>query len=154
MRSKHKSVEYNSQVIYCLPTSVSSLLNKYLEKYPTNKYLSLYQYENFYEIVVCEFSERGVNYFARNTNHRVFIDGKLIPLVMETDMIFGVAMDSVSLFQRFLDKDFLLDKEYLINEGYSIKFKQSGEILDNVKGVNGNGDSFPDESPPPGSSSE
>lgn len=134
--SKKYEVSQKSQIIYFFPTSVNNLISKELSKEAAHVYLCFYSYAHYFEVVVCKYIENGKNYYIRNTRHQAFINGFFIPIVFDTDMAFGITIDSATLVRLYSENSNpLLEREYTIHEGYYVRFKRNGEVLDSGYGI-------------------
>lgn len=91
--------KYSSDIIYFLPTSVSEIIERELQK-PNykNPYMVLYKENEDYIIYVC----RGKHpIFVQYSNRSVFINNDLIPLYFASDEYFAYAQKGKDVLKKY-----------------------------------------------------
>ena len=118
--------KYSSDIIYFLPTSVSEIIERELQK-PNykNPYMVLYKENEDYIIYVC----RGKHpIFVQYSNRSVFINNDLIPLYFASYEYFAYAQKGKDVLKNMKNGKELLKRIYIRENTFSIKFDLSGKI--------------------------
>lgn len=126
------SQQKKSEIIYFLPFNVKEKIS---EKLKTINNLDEVSFTlgndnaGNYIIYLNQPKEDEYKFWINNTNRTVFIDGKLYPIVFETDEYFSYPENKEIVLDK-MNKEETLRKIIVIRDNvFNVKFKLGGEII-------------------------
>lgn len=126
------SQKKTSDIIYFLPTSVTEILNKEVQKKGfDNKVYVVLDKENAdtYILYLNNLSNSPENFWVENSNRSVFVEKKLIPLYFYADEYFSFAEKGESVLKKLGTEDGIKKVINIRDNVFNIKFKLNGEII-------------------------
>ncbi|MCJ8155556.1 hypothetical protein MKJ01_17495 [Chryseobacterium sp. SSA4.19] len=126
------SQKKTSDIIYFLPSSVTEILIKELQKRGIeNKVYVVLDKENkdTYILYLNNFSISSENFWVENSNRSVFIEKKLIPLYFYADEYLSFAEKGENVLKKLGTEENIKRVINIRENTFSIKFKLNGEII-------------------------
>jgi len=126
------SQKKTSDIIYFLPSSITEILNKEIQKRGiNNKVYIVLDKENVdtYVLYLNNLSSSPESFWIENSNRSVFIDKNLVPLYFYADEYFSFAEKGEIVLKKLGTEENI--KKIITNREntFSIKFKTNGEII-------------------------
>jgi len=126
------SQKKTSDIIYFLPSSITEILNKEIQKRGiSNKVYIVLDKENVdtYVLYLNNLSSSPESFWIENSNRSVFIDKNLVPLYFYADEYFSFAEKGEIVLKKLGTEENI--KKIITNREntFSIKFKTNGEII-------------------------
>jgi hypothetical protein len=121
-----------SDIIYFLPTSVTEILSKEVQKRGVNnKVYIVLDKENAdtYVLYLNNLSNSPENFWVENSNRSVFIEKNLVPLYFYADEYFSFAEKGENVLQKLGTEDNIKKVINIRENTFFVKFKLNGEIV-------------------------
>ncbi|NML59405.1 hypothetical protein [Chryseobacterium cheonjiense] len=126
------SQKKTSDIIYFLPTSVTEILNKEVQK--RGKESKVYvvldkKNEETYILYLNNLSMPSENFWIENSNRSIFLEKRLIPLYFYTDEYFSFAEKGENVLKKLGTEENIKRVINIRENTFSVKFKLNGEII-------------------------
>lgn len=121
-----------SDIIYFLPSSVTEILSKEVQKrgLDSKVYLVLdKENESTYILYLNNLSVSPENFWVETSNRSVFIGKKLIPLYFYADEYFSFAEKGENVLKKLETEEDIKKVVNIRENSFYIKFKLNGEII-------------------------
>lgn len=121
----------SNAIIYVLPLPVNNLLEKFARTNDGKVYFCLDKKSDYFELHGIKIDKKILDVYAERTNRRIFLNGSFYPLMFEMDITFGTGDNVIELTEKYKKEKYpLISKPLTIHEGYFIKFKSNGEVVE------------------------
>lgn len=120
-----------SDIIYFLPSSVTTILNKELQQRNdnSNTYIVLDKVSIDIYIIYLSSIDSPENFWVKHSNRSIFLQGKLIPLYFYSDEYFSYAEKGEAVLKKLGTEEGIKKVNTIRDNVFNVKFKFNGEII-------------------------